>query len=409
MSAFFKWVFVEALRFMAAFAAALGLGSALGSSMGLPAFLLAMLVWCAFFCRGTKRAFRIGEGVSEERFVDGQPRLWRFKSRELTLEADFDANTLRVISPRCQRKKATAGVEEVIDRCAVDLVWPLDSCVFGVGEQEKLRTYSNYQTSMGTGTAWVDGQAVTVTAPVTVNTGVAGTYMAKTGKFDIGVWVHLSPRSVHSAGCHRFGDGFKSYSNIRRVNFDQDAVSLEGVSRSFGSWVERETEAFRTRLVELSAAKDKECLDEDHRQAVEEILRAEQERKDQAEAVRRDAQAMEDLAKANAAELIRLAGMPESSQCIWLRYSDGAIRQLLACDRQSKLLIVGEGRSWCGSVAGAKATLTPAEGEDAIEIEPRDKDYERQHLVKVRFKLRMGTRDIAREWADMVNILGESA
>ncbi|MGC4077714.1 MAG: hypothetical protein QM702_11935 [Rubrivivax sp.] len=409
MSAFFKWVFVEALRFIVAFGAALGLGNALGSSMGLPAFLLAMLVWFAFFCRGTKRAFRIGEGVSEERFVDGRPRLWRFKSRELTLEADFDANTLRVISPRCQRKKAIAGVEEVIQRCAVDLVWPLDSCAFGVCEQEKLRTYSNQQTTMATGTGWVDGQAVTVTAPVTVNTGGGGTYMAKTGKFDVNVWVHLSPRSVYRAGCHRFGDGFKSYSNIRRVNFDQDAVALAGVSRSFGAWAERETEPFRKRLAELSAAKDKECLDEDHRLAVEELLKTEQERKDQAEAVRREAQAMEDAAKANAAELIRQAGLPESSQRSHLRYSDGAIRQLLACDRQSKLLIVSEGRSWCGSVAGAKASLTPAEGDDAIEIELLDKDYERQHLAKPRFNLRMESREVARQWVDMVNILGESA
>lgn len=361
-----------------------------------------MFVWFAFFLRGTKRALRIGEGVSEDRFVDGQPRLWRFESRELTLEADFDANTLRVKSPSCERARTTAEAGEVAERGPVDLVWPLDSCVLAVGEQEKLRTYSNYATGIGTGTAWVDGQAVTVTAPVTVNTGYGGSYMAKTGRFNISVWVRLSPRSVHRAGCHRVGDGFKSFSSIQRANGDRDHVFLEGVGRSFGAWVERETEPLRKRLEELSAAKDQECLDEDHRQAVEAILKAEQDQRDRAEAARRNDQAMEAAAEANAADLIRKAGMPENSQRIWLRYSDGAIRQLVACDRESKLLIVSEGRSWSGSVSGAKASLTPAEGDDAIEIELRDKDYERRHLAKPRFSLRLGSRQAARQWADMV-------
>lgn len=93
----------------------------------------------------------------------------------------------------------------------------------------------------------------------------------------------------------------------------------------------------------------------------------------------------------------------------------GALAWGIATDKLGNAVVEAGGESWSGSFAGARAKASIIEAAPAsgaigavleLELELADKEYEREHLAKRRFKLMRGwTRDRLRAWTDRIELL----
>ena len=363
------------------------------------AMLLLWLLWLFLAIRNTKRAFMVSMGAKTTMGVNGEEKSWRFSSPELTVEVDFEADTIRIAAKKASVTDKRENQETKVYTSAIDATLPMVVFHYSSREREELVTYTTYGTGTGTGTAWVGGQAVTVNTTVSVPTG-GGSYYKKSGFFDLTFkWAENAKKVQESLRTERLPDGtIKSYSHVQNgFGKNSTEIVLEKVNGELNKLFDAEWSKIASKIAAREKAIDQAMLDEHHELAVKKLLAHEH-----------LAEEVAAKAKENADAALREAGIDGALHRYNYSTSTGELIWLIGTNKVDKgLIIVGADR-WAGSLSGAKAQILQDGKAYELEVELRDKEYEQANLRKRRMRLMRGqNKDMLVEWMDKINILGE--
>lgn len=372
-------------------------------------------LWLFWAVKSCREAFWFEFGASEVKGADGEVTVWTFKHPRLTVVADFGAKTVRI-----QAKKAT-WCDKQMDKDAkyqlersVDATLPMLDLTYKNTPFREDKSYTTYATGVGTGTAYVGGQTVNVTVPVSIPTG-GGSYSVEAGRCLAFNWRPIT-RTLsdlyHSPPFRNGSGGITASKKMIDRDYSPNGVDItvSTADTKLASKFDKEWKPIYARIEAMGKAIDDEMQNVAYLAEIEQFEAQEAAAKEKASAAAAAAEKKASSAAANAksvaAEFLKESGMEEPvSYYSW--NDDGALTFLLAHDKQGNLLVRDAAKGWHGKALGASAKILHDKGGDFVEVEVRDKAFEQEHLSKRRFNVLRGFgKDKLVEWMDKINILG---
>ena len=330
-------------------------------------------VYVAWAVRGFVRATKFG--ASSVLGADGEVQRWSYNDSGFSVVADFVAQTVSISAGRGLFWDRRSGEKENVLK-DIHATFPMREFEFESKEATRTKSYTTYATGVGTGTAFVGDQAVTVTAPVSVPTGVA-TYQETSGK-DCLFYCSKSEWKVGRSGTT---DGTADFAPrvFRTYNPKNACVWLTLTDKKADAFLK----AWEPILKRIAAIE----------------MRT-------GEALLADAKSKDGAARAAIQAFVAGSGLPGDAR--WFANWVGETpKSIVAMSREGALVVQVDRDVWSGPAAGAIAKMVEDKSGSFLEIEVRDEAFERESLAKRRFKvLPGGSKETLRNCMDAVNILG---
>lgn len=363
------------------------------------------LIWCI------KSGFAVFKGAKPvlERDAENKIIRWKFVHSKLTVIADFNLQTVHIKAGKSVITDRRIDKDAKGKKSSVDLVIPMLDLRYTQEPVKAWKTYTTYTSATGTGTAYVNGQAVTVTTNTSVPTGGGGYEETIAQKM-----IFVSPkitRKIYAVSdpVRKLDGSITSHNKVAYSNSPNNlTIELPKVeihlNRSFASsW-----NAVMSQIKEIGDALDKKLLAEASLADVEKLALLEVAKRDQAAKEQKLKDSIKQIAEAEVLKTLNEANMADCPHyCSW-NSATGALNFLLAHDKLGNLLVREGEYAWHGPASGATAKNVGTEDAQWVEIEVRDRAYELEFLKKRRFNVLHGfEREKQLEWIDKVNILGE--
>lgn len=340
-----------------------------------------------------------------------------FRSASFSVEIDDAASTVRIsgLSDRWYDTREKDIEDGPKGSGPVDRSLPLLGLRYSMSAETRTESVAHTASGVGTGTGYVNGQAISVTVPVNVTTGYSHS-TRDTGEHTLDLsWsapIHVAVGAAtfrdHLGELHRRGQAYDRTDRMKYLSFYFYRLPND-VRKAF-------EESFWPQVASRLAELDKQAKDAALAAAWPDVERKFLEQEAQAKAAKDEREATKKSAEDAALAVARaeykalIDGRGVNGDFNAWQYDDaGRILWLVMVDHSGAALIASGGDCWSGPLAGAKVQRAAMDGRPAdseLCVEVRDPDYEAAHLKRRRFRV-LGRRDARTltEWADRIEIL----